>query len=149
MTGPRMDQRTRERLPVLPVLAASAAAGRDTAAARLAACMKAQPGEAFTAGGQELRRAVMAKGDTARTWAEDPADGRRRDLTLEEHRAFWAWAAIEVLRHAGVFSRGAKRTCEAFLCFSWSLPWLMFAASATGVVERLTRQLISSAGNIC
>jgi integrase-like protein len=97
----RMDQRTRERLPVLPVLVASAAAEQDAAAARLAACIKAQPGEVFTAGGQELRRAVMAKGDTARTWAEDPADGRRRDLTLEEHRAFWAWAAIEVLRHAG------------------------------------------------
>jgi Phage integrase family len=98
----RMDQRTRERLPVLPALAASAAAGRDAAAARLAACAQAQPGEAFTAGGQELRRAVMAKGDTARTWAEEPADGRRRDLTLEEHRAFWAWAAIEVLRHTGI-----------------------------------------------
>ena len=98
----RMDQRTRERLPVLPVLVASAAAERDAAAARLAACAKTQPGEAFTAGGQELRRAVMAKGDTARTWAEDPADGRRRDLTLEEHRAFWAWAAIEVLRHTGI-----------------------------------------------
>jgi hypothetical protein len=68
----------------------------------LAACAKAQPGGAFTAGGQELRRAVMAKGDTARTWAENPADGRRRDLTLEEHRAFWAWAAIEVLRHTGI-----------------------------------------------
>jgi hypothetical protein len=97
----RMDQRTRERLPVLPVLVVSAAAERDAAVARLAACMKAQPGEVFTAGGQELRRAVMAKGDTARIWAEDPAGGRRRDLTLDEHRAFWAWAAIEVLRHTG------------------------------------------------
>ena len=46
-----MDQRTRERLPVLPVLVASAAAERDASAARLAACVKAQPGEAFTAGG--------------------------------------------------------------------------------------------------
>ena len=98
----RMDQRTRERLPVLPALVRSAAAERDAAAARLAACAAAQPGEAFTAGGQELRRAVMAKGDTARTWAEDPAGGSRRDLTLDEHRAFWAWAAIEVLRHTGI-----------------------------------------------
>jgi hypothetical protein len=98
----RMDQRTRERLPALPALVRSAAAERDAAAARLAACAKAQPGKSFTAGGQELRRAVMAKGDTARTWAEDSADGRRRDLTLEEHRAFWAWAAIEVLRHTGI-----------------------------------------------
>ena len=98
----RMDQRTRERLPVLPALVRSAAAERDAAAARLAACTAARPGEVFTAGGRELRRAVMAKGETARTWAEDPADGSRRDLTLDEHRAFWAWAAIEVLRHTGI-----------------------------------------------
>ena len=98
----RMDQRTRERLPVLPALVASAAAERDAAAARLTACAAARPGEVFTAGGQELRRAVMAKGETARTWAEDPAGGSRRDLTLDEHRAFWAWAAIEVLRHTGI-----------------------------------------------
>jgi hypothetical protein len=98
----RMDQRTRERLPVLPALVRSAAVERDAAAARLAACRAARPGETFTAGGQDLRRAVMAKGETARTWAEDPADGSRRDLTLDEHRAFWAWAAIEVLRHTGI-----------------------------------------------
>jgi hypothetical protein len=98
----RMDQRTRERLPVLPVLVRSAEGGRHAAAERLAACAAAVPGQRFTAGGQVLRRAVMAKGESARTWAEDPADGRRRDLTLEEHRAFWAWAAIEVLRHTGI-----------------------------------------------
>jgi hypothetical protein len=101
----RMDQRTRERLPVLPVLIRSAEDGRHAAAERLAACTAAVPGQTFTAGGQELRRAVMTKGASARTWAEDPADGSRRDLTLEEHRAFWAWAAIEVLRHTGIFSR--------------------------------------------
>ena len=88
----RMDRRTRERLPVLPLLVKSAEDGRHAAAERLAACTAAVPGETFTAGGQELRRAVMAKGESARTWAEDPADGRRRDLTLEEHRAFWGWA---------------------------------------------------------
>jgi hypothetical protein len=98
----RMDQRTRERLPVLPALVRAAASGREAAAARLAACTATRPSEAFTAGGQELRRAVMAKGETARTWAEDPADGSRRDLTLEEHRAFWTWATIEVLRHTGI-----------------------------------------------
>jgi len=98
----RMDQRTRERLPVLPVLVRSAEDGRHAAAERLAACAAAAPGETFTAGGQELRRAVMAKEVSARVWAEDPADGRRRDVTLEEHRAFWAWAAIEVLRHTGI-----------------------------------------------
>jgi len=98
----RMDQRTRERLPVLPVLVWSAEDRRHAAADRLAACAAAAPGQTFTAGGQELRRAVMAKGGSVRAWAENPANGRRRDLTLEEHRAFWAWAAIEVLRHTGI-----------------------------------------------
>jgi hypothetical protein len=98
----RMDQRTRERLPVLPVLVRSAEEARRAAAEQLAACTAAAPGETFAAGGRELRRAVMAKGMTARTRAEDPDDGRRRDLTLQEHRAFWSWAAIEVLRHTGI-----------------------------------------------
>ena len=34
--------------------------------------------------------------------AEDPATGKRRDLKGEERRAFWAWAAVEVLRLTGV-----------------------------------------------
>jgi len=72
----------------------SAENGRHAAAERLAACTAAVPGQRYTAGGQELRRAVMTTGETARTWAENPADGRRRDLTLEVHRAFWAWAAM-------------------------------------------------------
>ncbi|MGD0607280.1 MAG: site-specific integrase [Streptosporangiaceae bacterium] len=98
----RMDQRTRERLPVLPVLLRSAAAEREASAARLAACRAALPGELFTVGGQELRRAVLSPKASARIWAEDPATGKRRDLTLEEHHGFWAWAAIEVLRHSGI-----------------------------------------------
>jgi hypothetical protein len=63
----RMDQRTRERLPVLRALVRAAASEREAAAARLAACTAARPGKAFTAGGQALRRAVLAKGETART----------------------------------------------------------------------------------
>ena len=55
----RMDQRTRERLPVL---VRSAEEARHAAAEQLAACTAAAPGETFTAGGRQLRRAVMAKG---------------------------------------------------------------------------------------
>ncbi|MGO9081773.1 MAG: tyrosine-type recombinase/integrase [Streptosporangiaceae bacterium] len=39
---------------------------------------------------------------TGRIWAEDPAAGNRRDLTFEEHRAFWTWAMVEVLRLTGM-----------------------------------------------
>jgi hypothetical protein len=36
------------------------------------------------------------------SWADDPATGKRRDLAVEEDLAFWAWAAVEVLRLTGV-----------------------------------------------
>ena len=98
----RMDQRTRERLPALPVLAAAAGEERAASAARLAAASAASPGEGFTAGGQTLRRSVMSGKGSARVWADEPGTGKRRDLTLEEHRGFWAWAAVEVLRHSGI-----------------------------------------------
>lgn len=97
----RMDQRTRERLPLLPTLAAAADQGRRDAAARLAAAAAAQPGELFGAAGAMLRRAAVRR-PTPRVWAEDPQTGKRRDLTREEDNAFWAWAAVEVLRATGI-----------------------------------------------
>jgi integrase len=99
----RMDQRTRERLPVLPALVASADAQRRASRDRLEAATAAGPGETFTAGGQTLRRSVLAIGSrSVRIWADDPGTGKRRDLTLEEHRGFWSWAVVEVLRHTGI-----------------------------------------------
>ncbi len=96
----RMDQRTRERLPSIPVLAAALDHARHDAAGLLAAACTAGAGEQFTAAGQTLRRAVLT-GSSQRIWAED--DTRtRRDLTREEDNAFWAWASAEVLRHTGV-----------------------------------------------
>ncbi len=98
----RMDQRTRERLPVLPALVAWAGAERQAAADRLQAAQDSPAGSLFTAGGQTLRRAVMKTTTTGRIWAEDPAGGKRRDLTFEEHRGFWTWAMVEVLRLTGI-----------------------------------------------
>ena len=99
----RMDQRTRERLPVLPALVASADAQRRASGERLEAAMAAGPGQTFTAGGQTLRRSVLAIGPrSVRIWADDRGIGKRRDLTLEEHRGFWSWAVVEVLRHTGI-----------------------------------------------
>ncbi len=97
----RMDQRTRERMPVLPALAAAVDRARRDAAALLDAARRAEPGELFTAGGVTLRRAQVRR-PSPRTWAEDPQTGKRRDLTREEDNAFWAWAAVEVLRMTGI-----------------------------------------------
>ena len=55
----RSDQRTRERLPVLPRLVAAAGKERADAASRLAAAAAAAPGQEFTAGGQTLVRATF------------------------------------------------------------------------------------------
>jgi integrase len=97
----RMDARTRERLPVLPVLVQTVSQQRKDTAARLAAARQAAPGGTFTAAGQALTRSATTRA-TGKVWADDPVTGRRRDLTLEEDRAFWAWAAVEVLRSTGI-----------------------------------------------
>jgi hypothetical protein len=96
----RMDSRTRERLPVLPVLTRSAGAHRDRTADTLTAALAAPPGGRFTAAGQSLTRAAPRKAGI-RTRAHD-SDGSRHDLTWEEDHAFWTWAIIEVLRATGI-----------------------------------------------
>ena len=98
----RMDARTRDRLPVLPVLARAVAQWRDDSAQVLAAARLAEPGQQFTAAGQALVRSVRPHAAPGSIWAADPAGGRQRHLNVEEDRAFWAWAAVEVLRHTGV-----------------------------------------------
>jgi Phage integrase family len=98
----RTDQRTRERLPVLPALAAFVDAQRDASADRLQIAQSTAAGEMFTAAGQTLRRPLMKTKTTGRIWAEDPDTGQRRDLSFEEHRGFWTWAMVEVLRHTGI-----------------------------------------------
>ncbi len=71
----RMDQRTRERIPVLPALIAAVDRSRKDAAARLAAATAAAPGNLFTVGGATLRKTVLTSTEgqaNGRTWAEDP-----------------------------------------------------------------------------
>jgi integrase len=98
----RMDQRTRERLPVLPTLLRTANELRKAAAERLTTAQQTRPGDTFTAAGQTLRMPLMYRDTNAKVWAEDIVTGLRRDLTLEEGDAFWAWATIEVLSRTGV-----------------------------------------------
>jgi hypothetical protein len=98
----RMDLRTRERLPVLPMLARHVHRRRVETAALLREADKTTPGAAFTVAGVDWRRCTVGK-DSARVWVENSGgDGKRRDLTGEEDRAFWTWAAVETLRHTGI-----------------------------------------------
>jgi integrase len=97
----RMDQRTRERLPVLPTLVRTTNELRKVTAERLTAAEQAQPGDTFTVGGQTLRKPIMYRDTNAKVWAEDVTAGIRRDLTLEESDAFWSWAAIATLSMTG------------------------------------------------
>jgi hypothetical protein len=95
----RMDARTRERLPVLPVLVRTVDERRKNASALLQAARQTPPGQAFTAAGQTLTRSITRTAE--KVWADDPATGKRRDLGHEEDHAFWAWAAVEILRLTG------------------------------------------------
>ncbi len=98
----RMDQRTRERLPVLPVLVRTAAERKTATARRLQAARETEPGATIADTGGTLRRAVTPTANGRHVWAEDTASGRRRNLSYEEEEAFWAFAAIEVLRLTGI-----------------------------------------------
>ena len=99
----RMDQRTRDRMPALPLLAQAVDRERKVAAERLDSAARAQPGESFTVNGATLRRArIRSASHSLRVWAEEPDTGRRRNLTQEADDTFWAWAAVEVLRMTGI-----------------------------------------------
>ena len=107
-TTARMHQRTRERLPQLPVLVDTADQYRRAQADRLAAAAAADIGALFTHADCTYRRVIgkqQAKGQRyygLHVLAEDVATGERLDLTTAEDEAFWSWAVIETLRHTGV-----------------------------------------------
>jgi integrase len=98
----RMDARTRERLPVLPVLARTAADRKNATASRLRAAIATLPGEIIGGTAGTLRRAVTPGANGRHVWAEDAVTGKRRNLSYEEEEAFWAFATIEVLRLTGI-----------------------------------------------
>ena len=98
----RMDARTRERLPVLPVLLRSLEQRRSDTDVLLNVARQAGPGQTFTSCGQTFVRSVVPHAAAGKVWVDDPATGKRRDLRLEEDFAFWAWAVVEVLRGTGI-----------------------------------------------
>ncbi|MFF8868149.1 tyrosine-type recombinase/integrase [Streptomyces sp. NPDC015139] len=96
------DQRTRERLPVLPALVRVATQRLKDARARLEALRAAPMGSTFTILGDTFT--VPAGTDRAGGQAARVADqnGKLRYLVAEERGAFFAWATIEILRHTGI-----------------------------------------------
>ena len=98
----RMDARTRERLPVLPVLVQTVTRRVQEARELLEAARPAGPGKPFAAGACATRVVTRHGAAVGRIWGADPVTGKRRDLTFEEEKAFWTWAIVEVLRNTGV-----------------------------------------------
>jgi len=98
----RMDARTRERLPALPVLVGGVDQWRKDTQALLAAGRAARPGEQFSAAGQTLVRSLRPHAAPDSVWVQDPASTRQRLLNRQEDHAFWSWAVIAVLRLTGV-----------------------------------------------
>ena len=97
----RMDARTRDRLPVLPVLRNSADRRRQDAAEVLDAARNSAIGQTFTAAGCTLVRIDSPRGAAVKVWAQDDT-GIRHDLVKQEGHAFWTYAVIEVLRATGI-----------------------------------------------
>ena len=96
----RMDQRTRERIPLVLTLIANVERTLADATEVLHAARSTASGEELAAG-QRLVRPVLTK-PSPRIWVEELETGKRRDLTREEDNAFWAWAAVHVLRETGI-----------------------------------------------
>ena len=108
-TMAEMHQRTRDRLPRLPVLVDTAERHKAEQAALLATASAAVVGQTFHHGGRNYQR-IMPKcysepryqHVTPPVLAQDVATGEETDVTKSETEAFNAWAIIEVLRHTGV-----------------------------------------------
>ncbi|MET7976400.1 site-specific integrase [Streptomyces mirabilis] len=96
------DQRTRERLPVLPVLVRVAAQRLKDAQNRLDALKGASLGSTFTALGETFAVPSSTQRFDGLPGRVTDQNGTHRYLVAEERRAFFAWATIEILRHTGI-----------------------------------------------
>lgn len=96
------DQRTRDRLPVLPTLLRVADRRLKEARARLDALNAAPLGSTFNALGETFTVPLTSTRSDGRPTRVRDANGRLRYLGAEERRAFFAWAAIEIFRHTGI-----------------------------------------------
>ncbi|MCX5215666.1 site-specific integrase [Kitasatospora sp. NBC_00240] len=98
----RSDQRTRERLPVLPTVVRVADRRLKEARTRLDAISAAPFGASFTVLGETFTAAKSTKRSAGTPSRSYDSLGGYRYFGTEEKHAFWAWAAIEILRHTGI-----------------------------------------------
>ncbi|MFD8006655.1 tyrosine-type recombinase/integrase [Streptomyces mirabilis] len=98
----RADQRTRERLPYLPVLFSTAERRLKEARERLNAVHAAPLGSTFTVLGKTYVKARNPSEYGSQPTTAYEVGGRRMLLGSKEKRAFWTWATIEILRHTGI-----------------------------------------------
>ncbi|WP_399143142.1 tyrosine-type recombinase/integrase [Streptomyces sp. NBUA17] len=99
----RSRERTRERMPVLPLLIRTASQQAEESRARLEAVREAPAGGSFTVLGETfIKTTSTRRADPNNTTVAYDSTGRRRYLGSEENRTFWTWAVVEFLRHSGV-----------------------------------------------
>ncbi|QKV74119.1 site-specific integrase [Amycolatopsis sp. Hca4] len=106
----RMHQRIRERLPHLPLLADTAHRLHADAADLLGVARQHTPGDEFEVDGRRYCRLRMKGADRTSVYDRGAGNVYVRDLvsdtdeniTIREDERFWAWAAIETLRHTGL-----------------------------------------------
>jgi hypothetical protein len=105
----RMDDRVRQRQPLLPVLVAHLQDCYSHLRALLQAASPLAGGETVTVGGRAYQGVWTAaddrrarRGGQANTRVRDLGTGEDVNVITAEDTAFWEFAAVEVLRYAGI-----------------------------------------------
>ncbi|MGW6874704.1 hypothetical protein ACWGHA_20495 [Streptomyces xanthophaeus] len=113
-----MDQRTRERLPVLPLLVRTAQERLTTASRRLHATCSVEPGQDFNVDCRPWHRPVLARNRQrgALVWAVDPDTGNRRDLATGSDLVTAGHENVETtMRYKAVYPEEAIEAYRAFI----------------------------------
>lgn len=108
----RMADRTRQRQPLLPLLARFVAERWQDRQQLYEAALRTQPGQGFQHGGRRYTRhatdqrdhaAQRARGqDLGRLLIRDKETGETLRADVAADHAFWDWAVVEVLRLTGI-----------------------------------------------
>jgi len=98
----RMDSRTRERLPVLPILVDAVDRWRRDSAQLLQAGQQTQPGKQFTAAGKTLTSDRAPERGRGQRMVARLRHGYATTAQPRRGTRILAWAVIEVFRQTGI-----------------------------------------------